>query len=392
MDWEKALCREGKNTELPETWLFLHYYEALNILFRIENALRIFVFVILKNELQEKWSELSVTSDDNESSTILAIAKKRINQAKSFGYSITCPMMHLTSGELIRLITASQYWKYFNGYFLADKGIIENKLAEIGSIRNSLAHFRPIREDDVDLIKQISKHVLIPIEKCITEMIECKNIVPTNTSEEWYRELKTLGTDNCTLSFSQSNEEEWVTMNLQYNCPIILKKQFGGGFVRYRVLNVKSSAILKEFPDLVKFITFLSEDMNYPEMNKDLVADFSKDLKFVFSRKILQARHKEIKVLIEKMLLIMSEETQFIKEDNLAKGKIVYAVITFAEYKKSEQYNYWNFNTRNFSCAVSENDPPEYWGDFDVYTRNFISNTHKYPWMPIEVSAIKSPF
>lgn len=156
MDWEKTVQKEGNLVEIPENWLLIHYYEVLTTLFRIENALRVFVFLILKNELKEKWSGLSVTSDDSQEGTIETIAKKRINQAKDFGYLgyfVNCPIMYLTTGELIRLITAESYWKYFAKYFLGSKTIMKNKLDEIVNVRNSIAHFRPIKQGDVELIK-----------------------------------------------------------------------------------------------------------------------------------------------------------------------------------------------------------------------------------------------
>jgi hypothetical protein len=48
------------------------------------------------------------------------IAAKRVSQADSFGYlgfDIKAPLMHLTSGELVELITADTYWPKFRAYF-----------------------------------------------------------------------------------------------------------------------------------------------------------------------------------------------------------------------------------------------------------------------------------
>jgi hypothetical protein len=47
MDWHQAK-QVNEAVQIPDRWLHLHYYEALNILFRFENALRVFVYVILK--------------------------------------------------------------------------------------------------------------------------------------------------------------------------------------------------------------------------------------------------------------------------------------------------------------------------------------------------------
>jgi len=77
MEWKESNNIENNNYNLPGDWLKIEYFEALNILFRIENSLRVFVYVILKNQYKDKWKELSITSDDAETSTIGAIAKKR---------------------------------------------------------------------------------------------------------------------------------------------------------------------------------------------------------------------------------------------------------------------------------------------------------------------------
>ena len=132
MNWKEAKNEELNKYDLPGNWLNIEYFEALNILFRVENSLRIFVYIILKNQFQDKWKDLSVTSDDSESSTINAIAKKRISQDKNYaylGFVMTSPLLHLTSGELIRIIISDTYWKYFKTYFPGSREIIKNKLA-----------------------------------------------------------------------------------------------------------------------------------------------------------------------------------------------------------------------------------------------------------------------
>lgn len=146
MDWKNIMEGEG-GTNIPSSWLYLHYYEALNVLFRVENALRILVYVVIKNAKKDKWLDISLSSDESAETTISALAKKRITQHQTFGYlgyPIDAPMMHLTSGELVRLITSDAYWPCFKEYFLASRQVVTLKLQEIGDVRNALAHFRPI--------------------------------------------------------------------------------------------------------------------------------------------------------------------------------------------------------------------------------------------------------
>ena len=165
MDWKSAKRKDDGTLEIPDRWLHLHYYEALNILFRMENALRVFVYVVLKNNFKDKWSEAAIQTLEDNQSTIAAAAAKRLAQARGFGYlgyEISSPLMYLNSGELVRLICSDTYWELFKPFFRGKKEIIRTKLDEIGSVRNALAHFRPLKYDDVEVIKQNVSHQTEP--------------------------------------------------------------------------------------------------------------------------------------------------------------------------------------------------------------------------------------
>lgn len=395
MEWEKATKKEDKIFEIPETWLLSHYYEVLTILFRIENALRVFVFSVLKSTFKENWSTQPIVSDDSESGTIEKIAKKRISQSKDFGYLgyfVSCPIMYLTTGELIRLIMSDNNWKHFCKYFLGKKAIMENKLDEIINIRNSIAHFRPIRQGDVEFIKQNSVHVLGAVEAYLLQITNCRNVVPTNTSNVWYQELTTIGTENVSLSLFFSDNEEWVRIELKYKCPIINKEVYDQRIVLYRLLTITSSAILSKYTELKNQIIYMSEEIPYARMKQDFISDLSKNINMVIDKKTLDEKHEVICSQIKDLLSLISEETDLIKKDNLAKGTIVKAVNTHASYKKSQETGTWNFYNSELSCSVEENSPPEFWGKADFQISNYISDTHKFPWMPVPISEIKSPW
>ncbi|MDH3359625.1 MAG: hypothetical protein OEL55_02035, partial [Desulfobulbaceae bacterium] len=109
MEWKDSTNTGEGLIKVPKRWLHIHYYEALNILFRFENSLRVFVYSILKNEFLDEWKNCSFALNEGESKSISGIAKQRIKQSESFGYlgfDITAPLMHLTSGELVELIVS----------------------------------------------------------------------------------------------------------------------------------------------------------------------------------------------------------------------------------------------------------------------------------------------
>src|SRR5262245_47015290 len=109
MEWKSIDRNDQGLTKVPRRWLHIHYYDPLNRLVRFENSLRVLVYAGLKNEFSDKWEECSFTFGGGESQSIKSVASRRIGQAESFGYlgyDIRAPLMHLTSGELIELLTS----------------------------------------------------------------------------------------------------------------------------------------------------------------------------------------------------------------------------------------------------------------------------------------------
>lgn len=391
MDWKSPMNIEENKYDLPGNWLKIEYFEALNILFRVENSLRVFVYIILKNEFKEKWCELSITSDDEEKSTINAIAKKRISQDKNYaylGYILNSQLLHLTSGELIRIITSESYWKFFKNYFLGTKEIIKNKLDEIGNVRNSLAHFRPIKKGDIELIKQNSNHTLSEIEKTIKDFINCPDIVPTNTEDNWYKELITIGTKECKISFKQSKKEEWIKLILTFTPPILKKTDSYFGF-NIKTLNIKVAQLLNKYSNLTNQTICVNEYIpTLYNKNADSIK-IHKEVRFTFSRKNIEKNYAEVKVQLEEIVLQISNEVELIKNDNLARGILIEAVnSSFDKYNESD---YYHWKSQQFITEFDEFSPVEYWGSLNYPTLNFVTDTEQYPWMPVTISDDKDP-
>ena len=394
MKWE-SITKEDSSIQIPGSWLFSHYYDALNALFRIENALRVLVYVVLKNEFRDRWLDINTTSDDAAQSTIGKIAKQRMNQTRRFGYLgyyIPCPLMYMTSGELVRLIVSDSYWKHFNSYFLGSKDIISNKLDEINSVRNALAHFRPIKQDDIDLIKQNARHVLLKVESSLVDMMRCANIVPTNTQEEWYKQLKTLGTEQCRFFFNQSDDEKWIKVSFEHSCSV-LNQEYGHCYRRYRVLNLNTSAILHCFPQLQVVLISLSEEIQHFQMRKDETPNFRKSIAMIFSRETLSVEYKIIKQQIGDLLLKLSEETSLLQDDHLARGELIQATDVTVSWKEyTDKSGYWSSDLTGLRCNAREDSPPEYWGQLSYVADDYVTSTESYPWMPVSVSEVELPF
>lgn len=386
MKWENAVRTEGDTYKIPTRWLFIHYYEALNILFRIENTLRTLVYVVLKNQFKDKWPDASIASEAG-GGTISSIANKRKSQAASFaylGYPITSPLMYLTTGELVGIILSDGYWNYFNSYFLGAKSIIEAKLTEIISVRNSLAHFRPINPDDVETVKQVSKHVLTTSEKALAEMLRCSITVPTNTTDKWYTELRVLGTEHTKLHIYQNANEKWIKVDLQYTPPCTAKHSYKDNY-EFNTLKLNAPAILREYASLAALATYVTEfQFAIIEKGPPVKAKTSKTVSIGFSRRTLEANQDSVKEQIERLLGSVEEETDLIKQDSLARGKLISSVTVSVQMPEGTDFEIADSAT--LASGFNEDDPSEWWGDMRLYTDDFVSATNTFPWMPTAIA------
>lgn len=388
MEWKSAKMQDGL-FNIPKEWLFLHYYEALNILFRTENSLRVFVYTTLKNVLFEKWMEAIVQVSEEEQSTISAIAKKRITQAQGFGYlgyEIMSPLMHLNSGELLRIITSDTYWETFRRYFKGKKEIIRTKLDEVGVIRNSLAHFRPIKSDDVELIKQNVKHALIGVEECLSEMTQTYNVVPTNTRDDWYKNSITLGTELCEIEIYQSNNEEWIRLQITFKSKILRREEWWAGYFSYYVPKLITPAIINLYENIRKFVTYVTEYIPYAPMTEDQMPEFSKRISFLFRKDVLSINSAKISKHMQDMLVKIKEEVALVEQDNLARGDLIKTERTNAILTESGDKKEWVTHSGSLGCPFREDDPAEYWADVGLYEADFVAGINKYPWMPSNIS------
>jgi HEPN superfamily Swt1-like protein len=392
MEWMPAEPKEDHTYKIPERWLHLYYYEALNILFRFENALRIFVYVILKRHLGSNW-DLAALGDDT---TIRTETKKRLAQTREhgyLGYDVSSPMLFLNGGELTQLIVSEPYWKHFAQFFKASKAIVITKLQEIGTVRNSLAHFRPIKQDDVDLIKQNSRHLLIAIEDCLVQITSISDVVPTNSEEAWYKELKPIGNDHLTTSLFSSRDQQWIRLQLSYSVPILKKYVSSPKYPSYRLGSLRVSQLLRRYASLRENCIYLSEAMSYPRMGEDLNPIITRQISIVFSKSTLDANLQVLSDALKNIALTVETETDLTNQDSLARGELIEAKTVTAVLRETGGSNtYWSFNLETMNTAVTEIDDVEYWGQRGHFATDFISSTSHYPWMPSSVSDVEIPF
>jgi hypothetical protein len=294
--------------------------------------------------------------------------------------------MYLSSGELIQLITSDAYWpKIFKQYFLGKRDFIKQKLDEIATVRNSLAHFRPIKQDDLEVVKQNVKHAFAGIEKCLTEMMQTNRIVPTNTDADWYKNLAALASKNCAVKPLQNKTGTWISLEIEYRSSI-LTHSAGTSLNAYIVTNLVSPHVVTRFPGLGQCLSFMTENARAARFNGE-TPELSKTLSLIFRKDVFAAEHSVLVDKLRNLLEKIDAETELMAQDNLARGELIdSARVTFRRREEGER-TWWVRNISEMQCEFSEDDPPEYWGDtFSYDDSDFIAGSRKYPWMPADIS------
>lgn len=397
MDWENAQELEGgKGVTIPNKWLFLHYYEALTVLFRVENALRALVFVVLKNARGAAWLEVNVSTDESDQTTIGALARKRVAQGQThgyLGYQITSPMMHLTSGELVRVLVSEGFWPFFKPYFNAAKHVVTLKLEEIGIIRNSLAHFRPLTANDVEVVKQNANQVLVGVESTLASIVQLGQRVPTNCCDEWYLNLRSLGGQRSKVVFNQSADGAWIKLSVEFSAaPVRMSPAHPRNYGRYTFLTLNPVGILNRYESIRAHVTATFEKIPYLTMPEDHQPSLTKRLTFVFARPTIAEHFQRLRGDLETLLADIDQESDLITDDNLAKGELVQLVDVSANRRGNEGNGPWQFNLTRAAFPVTGRDPAEYWGDIDAVFGDFVSDVERFPWMPVDISRVSYPF
>lgn len=395
MEWGKIEKQEGYEVyKLPDNWLYNHYYEALNILFKLENALRVFVYVVLKDRQKRKWTQTNLKSDDNESVSISSIAKKRKSQIMNqsyLGYVIDNPLVYLTTGELLGIILSQANWSSFKKYFQGNKSMIEYKLSEVSLFRNTLAHFRPIKKDDIEYYKHIIKQLFIGVDRCIDDVLSCDIPVPENLNEEWYKNITNLSQTNFAIQLTKSKSDEWIRISLKWRIKTIEKVSSYSSVDTYKVIDINGANVSNYLPDLLDDAIYMNELVSYPKINKGTLM-INKVLSFVLSRKNIENKYDTIIEELKRLELTIMKEEIMLKDNPNTLGEILEINKIRVNYKTEDKKQIDSCNCDILKSKVSNSKRSEFWGNYRIYTDGFIVNAHRYPWIDIDIATEPFPF
>jgi hypothetical protein len=299
--------------------------------------------------------------------------------------------MYLNSGELTRIIMADSYWELFKPYFRGKKEVIRTKLDDIGTVRSALAHFRPLKYDDIELIKQNVKHAFVGIEECLAEMTQTTRVVPTNITADWYNTLSKIASNRCELGLFQDRSEQWIRIMITFKS-VILQQYGSEDFQSIQLTNLISPSVIKESSVIRSHCTFLTEEP-FATVRTGEPASAGKRTSIVFNKTAILENYAEIVRELTQILTKIDTESELIQKDDLARGALVDSARLWATLRTSEKHRWWSTDVdSSLKCEFSENDPTEYWGELGLYPSDFIAGSTKYPWMPSDISEGDSPF
>jgi len=163
MDWEFIKppkvdkyfqLMEGYDWKIPLFYLPIIYFDIFNLLFKLENSLRIFVYYVLRCSFKQGWGNTQIS--DTDESTLTKLFKQRRSEHDKYGYlnlGSNNPMLYLTLNELFSIITKESFRQYFGKYISGSLNVWDQKFGEIKAIRNNLTHFRKVGQKDLERIK-----------------------------------------------------------------------------------------------------------------------------------------------------------------------------------------------------------------------------------------------
>lgn len=332
------------------------------------------------------WAGAAISTDDSQQTTIQNVGKRRLAQANQFGYLgfvSPSPLLYLSMGELVQLMFSDAYWRHFSPYFPGKKEVMKVKLDEIIAIRNSFAHFRPLREDDVEVVRQNAKHALMGVEAYLSALTRCNDVVPTNSQASWYRSLKSLGGEFTALHLTQSANEDWIELRLTFKAPVH-GHFLAADWLDCKVVRLDSPGVLKFSEALRANVIYLTEQL--VRSVRDERFSCQKHLMFVFKRSVLEAAEEEIVTAVRDVILKIEEEVELLSQDNLARGQLLSMINVVGFTTKEKDELRWRFLDDGLWSRPGEQGPVEYWGDLGWLGSDFITKRDRYPWMQSAVS------
>jgi hypothetical protein len=141
-------------------------------------------------------------------------------------------------------------------------------------------------------------------------------------------------------------------------------------------------------------VIFVNESIPFFRIVKDEDPKFSKTITLTFAKKTLAEKHTEIRIAIVTLLEKLNQETELVKNDHLARGELIYAISASARQTTSENKpGQWSIDVPALREREDLTDAPEYFGSLEsMSVPDFITDSPRFAWMPVDVADYGIPF
>ncbi len=176
--------------------------------------------------------------------------------------------MYLTAGELVGIILSPTYGKLFRKFFAGPENIISAKLQEIATIRNALAHFRPVTPAHVKILRENGSVVLQKFQSQLQALLFTKK---GRLIRSWKGSFVRPATENRTsieCRVGQPREAGWTVMQLLTNAKIS-SASTSENTCSFMVEMVSLQRLLAAFPELQNSCVVAREWTSIPSWDGD---------------------------------------------------------------------------------------------------------------------------
>lgn len=329
-----------------------NYYDTFEILFKFENWLRIFVYVILKLNYGSAWINTKI----NEKDTISTIFKRRLYEMRTMGHIgrvTNNPMLHLTLDDLMHIISNDTNKKFFNPYLPASiERVYKPKLLEIIQIRNNLVHFREVNRSESNRLSILMEDFLKPIKILLLELVQIFNSLQQFDYDFNVKELLPTKMDDWQSNYLnlQLKSKQFTSVNLYKHKDwiyfILRIEPLEDEIELYRIDPLKIISVINNIiPHLIFFSRF---EIQFHDDNRD-PSDWLQGMIFCISDKVFKNVQEELFSIFsslvdeierefQKLHIFFEKNTSF-KSDELRRKEI--SSSAFFTFTKEREIQAW---------------------------------------------------
>ena len=301
---------------------------TFSLLFEFENLLRFVTYIILKAHFGKSWMEINIKSDDQNSVTLSKAFNSRKSWNKKYEYigiSSENPMLFLTSGELVRIITAENIWPLFKHLFTSSKEIVKTKLGEAIAVRNNFAHFRSVNGSDNRILRQSIEVLCKTMESYVEDIYQSKNHFKSNNDYRFYKLLKTISGKLYTFKFTRSDQSDYLRLKINIDQPAVHIGNPHMGDFSCVLPYLSVERLFEVYPDVRDFMVFCEETIMGNSTGEKLGSKTI--LNILMNTKYLENNIDRFVLILNEVQEQYKKEVEEIKVDKDYRGVLVNAYI-----------------------------------------------------------------